>query len=116
LPVIRSKVVLNVLDGTQAVFDGGPGPSPQTTWAHKTLYFATDPVAMDRVGWDAIDAKRHAMGLIPVAAARFEVPSPASAVSAPLPLRQPQHIELAAAAGLGVFERAHLQHERIALP
>ena len=116
LPVIRSKVVLHVLDGTQAAFDGGPAPPPQTTWAHKTLYFATDPVAMDRVGWDAIDAKRHAMGLVPVAAARFDLAAPHPAVSAPLPFRQPQYIELAAAAGLGVFERAHLQHERIALP
>jgi uncharacterized protein (DUF362 family) len=116
LPVIRSKVVLHVLDGTQAVFDGGPTARPETTWAHKTLYFATDPVAMDRVGWDAVDAKRRAMGLIPVAAARFDESAPGAAVNASLPFRQPQHIELAAAAGLGVVEREHLQHERIALP
>ena len=114
LPVIRSKVVLNVLDGTRAVFDGGPGASKRRVWSQRTLYFATDPVALDHVGWEAIDAKRRELGLPPVADARFEVRNETGVVLQSGP-RQPEHIRLAAAAGLGVFASDQLQHQRIAL-
>src|SRR5262249_12233004 len=33
-----------------------------------SLFFATDPVAMDHVGWDIIDTKRAQEGWAPVAA------------------------------------------------
>ncbi|MCB1018783.1 MAG: DUF362 domain-containing protein, partial [Acidobacteria bacterium] len=56
LPIIREKVVLNILDGVKAAYHGGPGTTVQKyTWPHRTMYFATDPVAMDKVGWKAID-------------------------------------------------------------
>jgi uncharacterized protein (DUF362 family) len=113
LPVIRSKVVLHILDGIRAVFDGGPTAVPGKVWNHATLYFATDPVALDRIGWEAIDGKRRAMGLPRVAEeyARYpeERPQPTDSH------RQPQHIALAAALGLGVFDRARLEHKRIVL-
>jgi len=113
LPVIRSKVVLHILDGIRAVFDGGPTAAPASVWNHARLYFATDPVALDRIGWEAIDAKRQAMGLPAVAEeyARYpeERPQPTDSH------RQPQHIALAAALGLGVFDRARLEHQRIVL-
>jgi hypothetical protein len=111
LPAIRSKVVLHILDGTRAVFDGGPVAVAQTIWAHRTLYFATDPVALDVVGRAAIDAKRFEMGLTSVERARTH--GHAEAEPAAGPLRQPQHIERAAALGLGVADR--LDHRRIAI-
>src|SRR5262249_30582037 len=113
LPVIRSKVVLHILDGMRAIFDGGPTADPARVWNHATLYFATDPVALDRIGWETIDRKRQAMGLSPVGEgyARYpgDSPQPTDA------RRQPQHIALAAALGLGVFERAALDHKRLVL-
>ena len=113
LPVIRSKVVLNILDGTHGVFDGGPFASAATTWEHRTLYFATDPVSLDHIGWEAIDAKRGEMHLPPVAEARIApMRTENSALRA---YRQPQHIAFAGALGLGVFERDRITLERIEL-
>jgi len=49
LPMIREKAVLHILDGIKALYHGGPGiPNPKFVWEHKTMYFATDPVALDR--------------------------------------------------------------------
>ena len=65
---LREKATLHVLDGLIGVYEGGPGSWNRTwgTWRHKALFFATDPVAMDHVGWDIIDAKRAAEGWAPV--------------------------------------------------
>ncbi len=63
MPVIRNKAVLHVLDGMKGLYHGGPGSRPQFVWEHKTLYFATDPVALDHICWKVIDQKRVAMGL-----------------------------------------------------
>src|SRR5205809_5117497 len=63
MPVIRNKAVLHILDGVKGVYHGGPSARPQFVWEHKTLYFATDPVALDRIGWEVIDAKRVSMGM-----------------------------------------------------
>jgi hypothetical protein len=67
--VTRQKAVLHILDGLIGVYEGGPGCWNRTwgTWHHKGLFFATDPVAMDHVGWDIIDAKRALEGWQPVA-------------------------------------------------
>src|SRR5437868_14677070 len=43
LPKIRQKVVLHVLDGLKAVYQGGPGARKEFTWAYKSLFCATDP-------------------------------------------------------------------------
>jgi len=111
LPQVRSKVVLHILDATRAVFDGGPVAIAQTVWAHRTLYFATDPVALDLVGRAAIDAKRVAMGLRPVEHARAH--GHVEAEPAVGPLRQPRHIELAAELGLGVADPDRIDLRRI---
>src|SRR5882757_1698111 len=47
LPVIRQKAVLHIADGIKASWHGGPGGKPKYIWEHKTMYFATDPVALD---------------------------------------------------------------------
>src|SRR5713226_2296715 len=63
LPVIRTKALLHILDGIKGLYHGGPGARPQFVWEHRTMYFATDPVALDHVGWKAIDEKRVAVGM-----------------------------------------------------
>jgi uncharacterized protein (DUF362 family) len=110
LPVIRQKTVLNILDGIKALYHGGPGSDARFVWEHKTLYFATDPVALDRTGWKAIDEKRLQAGMSVVAEA---VPDP--------PLsnflrRQPEHIEIAGALGLGEWDESRIDLKRFDLP
>src|SRR5258707_6517861 len=63
LPVIRNKAVLHILDGIKGLYHGGPGARPQFVWEHRTMYFATDPFALDHIGWKAIDEKRVAVGM-----------------------------------------------------
>src|SRR5262249_10055482 len=66
--LIRQKATLHILDGLIGVYEGGPGSWNPTwgTWRRQSLFFATDPVAMDHVGWDIIDAKRAQEGWQPV--------------------------------------------------
>ncbi len=97
LPVIRNKTVLHVMDGIKALYHGGPGAKPQFVWEHKAMYFATDPVAMDRVGWREIDKKRAAVGMKSIAEDR---PDKFSTFLS----RQPEHVEIAGALGLGEWE------------
>jgi hypothetical protein len=62
-PWIRDKLVLNVLDGIRGQYDGGPMMNEQFVYPSRTLYLATDPFALDRVGHDALVAKRKAEGV-----------------------------------------------------
>lgn len=97
LPIIRNKAVLHIGDGIRALYHGGPFARAQFVWEHRTLYFATDPVAIDRVGWKAIDKKRAEVGMKPIAEAK---PDEFSSFLN----RQVEHIEIAGALGLGVWE------------
>jgi hypothetical protein len=60
-PVLRDKLVLNVTDGLRAQYDGGPGPLAQATWFLNSLYFATDPFALDMTCHNLIVQKRKEM-------------------------------------------------------
>jgi hypothetical protein len=124
LPALREKAVLQVLDGLVATYEGGPGIWNKTfaTWNYGSLFFATDPVALDQVGWEIIDAKRVAEGLPRIAAMGLEASTGVIQVEGkPYPeqffIRQPQHVPLAATLGLGVFDPSHkkIDHRRIEL-
>lgn len=112
-PIIRQKVVLHILDGIKGVYQGGPfGREPNWVWERKSLFFATDPVAMDHIGWEIIDEKRKSVGLAPVAAVgKMGLDSDREGFD----MRHPQHIPLAGALGLGVFDREKIKHRRIEL-
>jgi hypothetical protein len=105
LPAIRSKVVLHILDGLKAVYEGGPSADRRYVWEQKTLCFASDPVAMDRLGWEVIDAKRKEMGLPPVGESKWQG----------VAHRQPEHILFAGALGLGEADRDQIEHRPIKL-
>jgi uncharacterized protein (DUF362 family) len=122
LPSIRRKAVLQILDGTIGCYEGGPGNWNRTfaTWEYKALFFATDPVALDHVGWEIIDAKRAAEGWPSVASMGTDAESGVRSDilggdGKPYPeqfhIRQPQHIPLAATLGLGVFDKADPRFE-----
>jgi hypothetical protein len=61
-PALRDKVVLNVVDGLQACYDGGPGANPKFIYDANLLLFGTDPVAVDAVAHDIIVKERMARG------------------------------------------------------
>jgi Domain of unknown function (DUF362) len=145
--VLRQRATLHVLDGLIGVYEGGPGSWNRTwgTWRYNSLLFATDPVAMDHVGWDIIDAKRVHMGLLPVeqtglvhqtstATIRTSLTALASygtldaaslnviaknvndgRSSENFNLRQPEHVVLAGAVGLGKFKHEDIWHRRVSV-
>ena len=108
IPAIRNKVVLNILDGIKGLYHGGPGARPQFVWEHHTLYFATDPVALDHIGWKAIDEKRLSLGMKRIAEDR---PDKFSTFLS----RQPEHVEIAGAMGLGEWNESKIDLRRINL-
>ncbi|MCD4678863.1 MAG: DUF362 domain-containing protein [Bacteroidales bacterium] len=57
-PPVRDKVVLNIVDGIKGCFNGGPAANPQFITEYKTMLFGSDAVAVDRVGYEIILAKR----------------------------------------------------------
>ena len=62
-PVMRDKLVLNVTDGLRAQYDGGPGPLAQATWFLNTLFFASDPFALDMTCHNLLLQKRKEMNV-----------------------------------------------------
>jgi hypothetical protein len=62
-PVIRDKLVLNITDGLRAQYDGGPMPAAQFTYEYNTLFFASDPFALDMICHQLLVAKRKEMNV-----------------------------------------------------
>jgi len=142
---MRQKATLHILDGLIGVYEGGPGSWNQTwaTWRRKSLFFATDPVALDLVGWKILDAKRAAegwpsvanMGLLnhtdswristtlaglaaapPLAAAMTQAVSQNRLGGSQTEIfdrRTPEHVILAGTLDLGDFDPATIHHRRI---
>jgi len=100
MPQIKEKVVLHIIDGLEACFDKGPVPSsPNVLYTPKTLWLGTDPVALDAVGFQAIDAKRKDKGLPPL-----------SQTGRPV-----DHIKLAAQKGIGTDDLGKIKIDKIKL-
>ncbi len=109
LPIFREKVVLNILDGVKAAYHGGPGSTVgHYTWEHRTMYFATDPVALDKTGWREIDKKRVEVGRLPIALMKPDEHSQWLN-------GQVEHIELAGNFGLGEFDDEKIRVKRVDL-
>jgi len=62
-PAIRDKLVLNITDGLRAQYDGGPMPNAKFTYPYNTLFFATDPFALDMTCHNLLVKKRKEMGV-----------------------------------------------------
>jgi hypothetical protein len=102
-PIIRKKCVLHIMDGTRGVWDGGPfGKDPQWFWDYNALLFATDPVAMDRVEWDILDARRTEMKVPGLGAIGRLAADPFKHEM--FDMRQPQYIAVAGQVGLGNYD------------
>lgn len=57
-PPLRDKVVLNIVDGIKGCFNGGPAANPQFFYNFNTILIGTDPVAVDRIGYEIMLKKR----------------------------------------------------------
>ena len=63
LPEIRARLRLHICDALTACYEGGPAFKPEFTWRPNALIVSQDPVALDTVGWQTIEAKRAEKGL-----------------------------------------------------
>ena len=59
-PVIRDKMVLNILDGLYGQYEGGPMPNEKYVYKANKIMFATDPFAQDYIGYLEMLKKRKA--------------------------------------------------------
>jgi uncharacterized protein (DUF362 family) len=113
-PIIRKKCVLHIMDGTRGVWEGGPyGRNPEWLWDHNALLLATDPVAMDHIEWDILDAKRKQMKVPGVGGVGRLAVDPFG--NEGYDIRQPQYIALAGQAGLGNFDSKSPQGRRFSI-
>jgi len=105
-PIIREKFVLHVMDGIRGVWHGGPFARARDQgkwcWEYNSLLLATDPVAMDHIEWDIVDAQRVKMKMAPTGGSGRLVSNPLGDEG--FDVRQPQYIALAGALGMGYFD------------
>ena len=55
--------MLNIVDGMIGCFDGGPAANPQFICHYNTILAGSDAVAVDRISYDIVIAKRIEEGL-----------------------------------------------------
>jgi len=96
-PVIHDKLRLNVVDGSLAQCHGGPGRAPRWAWPFGGFLVSTDPVAVDAVGRQILEARRKELGLPTLAAEG----------------REPGHVAAAARLGLGVADLGRIERAEV---
>ena len=89
---IRDRVALTVCDGAFIQYDGGPQYKPAARLPFNSLLVTRDPVALDKLMWEYIDALRKAKRQRPLASGRGK----------------PVHIAAAARLGLGTDSRSRI--------
>jgi uncharacterized protein (DUF362 family) len=117
---VRSRTVLNIMDGLRGVWHGGPfSTNRRYRFYPRQMKFGTDPVAMDRLLIDVIDAKRKAEGAISVwerdpkyhgTTAQWQADPNVNRFD-----RETGHIEYAATLGLGVYDLDRIQHTELTI-
>jgi hypothetical protein len=107
---LRSRTVLQIMDGLRGVWHGGPfSENPKFRFYPKTIVFGTDPVAIDRLLLDVIENKRKAEGALSIWDRSMGAIKPGSKD----PrfnnfIREPGHIEFAGRMGLGVYDLSQI--------
>jgi uncharacterized protein (DUF362 family) len=98
--IVKSRVRLHVIDGFKLIYDGGPlDKRPDCRVPHESIYVSTDPVALDVVGWNAVEKWR----------ADKRIPSLTKAG------REPSYIRIAGELGLGIANLDAIRMREIAL-
>jgi len=119
---LRSRTVLQIMDGIRAVWHGGPfAPTTRYVFHPRQILFGTDPVAIDRLLLDIIDDKRKAEGAISIWDRSPKYLKFNDAGSRDLDpnvnilIREPGHVEYAGRLGLGVSDLAKIHVQEIAV-
>jgi uncharacterized protein (DUF362 family) len=116
---LRSKVVLNIMDGMRMVWHGGPLTQNQDfIYPAGVLMVSTDPVAMDTIELEIIEKKRREKGAPSVWDRNAKSITGDGRefyqdASKNLYYRQPGHIAAAGKLGLGVFDLKKIDHRRL---
>jgi uncharacterized protein (DUF362 family) len=96
--VIRSRVRLNIKDGYKVMAHGGPlYKAPNFVKVHEAVYASTDPVAIDTIGWEIVEAHRKEFGLKTLTDDG----------------RPPAYIKAASDLGLGIADRSKINFREI---
>jgi hypothetical protein len=113
---LRSRTVLQIMDGLRGVWHGGPFARTKKYLFHpKKIFFGTDPVAIDRLLLDIVDNERKAHGAISIwdrSPASLRIGDGRARDADPnvnIIIREPGHVEFAAGLGLGVYDRAKIR-------
>jgi uncharacterized protein (DUF362 family) len=113
---LRSRTVLNIMDGLRGVWHAGPfSRDKKYRFYPKQMKFGTDPVAIDRLLIDIIDDKRKKEGVISVwnRDMKYFSTKPEDWERDPnmnRSIREPGHIEYASTLGLGVYDLKKIDH------
>lgn len=113
---VRSRVVLNIMDGLRGVWHQGPfSREERFRFYPKLMMFGTDPVAMDRQLIDLIENKRKAEGATSIWERSREFLGDNKDPKFNRYIREPGHIEHASKLGLGVYDQNKIKVREIEL-
>lgn len=117
---LRSRTVLQIMDGLRGVWHGGPfAHTKKYVFYPKTIMFGTDPVAIDRLLLDIIENERKAHGAISIwnrDEKTLDFNNGGDRDSDPnvnIIIREPGHVEYAAKLGLGVHDLKKIRLQEI---
>jgi hypothetical protein len=107
---VRSRVVLNIMDGLRGVWHQGPfSREERFRFYPKQIMFGTDPVAMDHKLIDIIEAKRKAEGATSLWERSREFLGDNRDPKFNHYIREPGHVEYASTLGLGVYDESKIK-------
>ena len=92
--VLKSRMRLHITDAFKVMYHGGPlDKFPQYRTPYEAVYASTDPVAMDAIGWEVVEAHRAKNHMQTLTAQG----------------REPAYIQAAADLGLGIADRQKIR-------
>jgi uncharacterized protein (DUF362 family) len=119
---LRSRTVLQIMDGLRAVWHGGPfAKTMRYVFEPRRILVGTDPVAIDRLLLDVIDEKRKAEGAVSIwdrseKTLQFNNTTTRDAdPNVNILIREPGHVEYAERLGLGVSDLSRIRVDEIAV-
>src|SRR5712671_5878273 len=113
---LRSRTVLQIMDGLRGVWHGGPfARTTRYVFYPRQILFGTDPVAIDRLLLDIIENKRREQGVLSIwdrSPSSLKMDDTRARDADPnvnIIIREPGHVEYASSLGLGVYDRAKIK-------
>jgi len=120
---LRSRTVLQIMDGLRGVWHGGPfARTTRYVFYPRQIMFGTDPVAIDRLLLDIIEKERRARGAISIwdrSPGPLRMDDTRARDADPnvnIIIREPGHVEYASTLGLGVYDRARIVIKDVDVP